>query len=79
MGTEGLAVLDEMVSQELLSSADRELVLHQCMILDADEIPVSHLRWIVFMVLATKAKDAEQLVWLDHVVLHDLNSDMTVH
>lgn len=71
LGGEGMAFIDQMVRQKVLTPMLREVIIHHCLQLEADEIEISQLRWIVFMALAAKAKDGRQLAWLDYLVLMD--------
>jgi Smg protein len=78
LGEEGIKLLEELVQIKVLSLAQREVVIDQLMKLDTDEIPIHQLRWVLFVALATEAKNAEQLCWLDCLVLKD-HRNRTVH
>lgn len=80
VGGEGIAFLDQMVAQEIVTPAMREVIVHHCLMLDTDTLAIVQLKWIVFMTLAATAQDIRQLAWLDYLVLLD-NEDLelTVH
>ncbi len=78
LGDFGVNLLEELVQIKLLSLNQREAVIEQIQKLDSDEIPIHHLRWLLFIVLAAEAKSAQQLCWLDCLVLKD-HKNRTLH
>jgi len=71
LGDAGIKLLEELVEIKVLSLSQREILIDQLMQLDNDEIPLHHLRWLLFIALAADAKSAQQLCWLDCLVLKD--------
>ena len=71
LGEAGIKLLEELVQIKVLSLSQREILIDQLMQLETDEIPLHHLRWLLFIALAADVRSAQQLCWLDCLVLKD--------
>lgn len=88
LGEAGVNLLEELVRTNIINLLDREQVINQIFLLDTldtQEIPLDHLRWVLFVTLAMKAKNAQELSWLDCLILKNQNQNqnnknkLTVH
>ena len=54
----------------------RELVIDRLMALEADEIDLKQVKWVVLMVLLNQPGREEALVWMEDVVMDELHSGL---
>ena len=56
----------------VLDATNREVVIERIMALDADEIDIGQLKWIVLMVLFNRPGQEQALVWMEDLVMDDM-------
>lgn len=80
LGEAGISLIEELVRIQLLAPSQREIVIDQIeqLDLDNDEIPIHHLRLVLFIVLANGVKNTQQLYWLDCLILRN-PQNKTIH
>ncbi|NOQ93246.1 MAG: DUF494 family protein [Methylophaga sp.] len=58
----------------VLDSATREVVIERVMALDADEIDLDQMKWVVLMVLFYQPGREEAYAWMEDLVFEDLEA-----
>lgn len=56
----------------VLNSRTRELVIDRVMALDADEIDITDLKWIILMVLFNQPGQEEAYAWMEDLLFEDV-------
>lgn len=56
----------------VLSSETRELVIDRVMALEADEIDLTQLKWIILMVLFNQPGQEEAYAWMEDLMFEDI-------
>ncbi len=56
----------------VLDSAARELVIDRVLALEAEEIDIGQLKWIILMVLFNQPGQEQAFVWMEDLVMDDL-------
>lgn len=56
----------------VLDGVSRELVIDRLMALEADEIDLDQLKWVVLMVLFNQPGDDDAFLWMEELVMDDL-------
>jgi len=56
----------------VLDATNREVVIDRVMALDADEIDIGQLKWIVLMVLFNRPGQEQAFVWMEDLVMDDM-------
>jgi len=56
----------------VLDPTNREVVIERTMALDADEIDIDQLKWIVLMVLFNRPGQEQAFTWMEDLVMDDL-------
>lgn len=56
----------------VLDATNREVVIERVMALDADEIDIGQLKWIVLMVLFNRPGQEQAFVWMEDLVMDDM-------
>jgi Smg protein len=61
----------------VLNPHSRELVIDRVMALEAEDIDIDQLKWVVLMVLFNQPGHEEAFVWMENIVLHEM--DQSIH
>ncbi len=56
----------------VLDATNREVVIDRVMALEADEIDIGQLKWIVLMVLFNRPGQEQAFVWMEDLVMDDM-------
>lgn len=56
----------------VLDSTSRELVVDRVLALEADELDIGQLKWIILMVLFNQPGQEQAFVWMEDLVMDDL-------
>ena len=56
----------------VLDATNREVVIERVMALEADEIDIGQLKWIVLMVLFNRPGQEQAFVWMEGLVMDDM-------
>lgn len=56
----------------VLNAGTRELVIDRAMALDAEDLDVEQLKWVVLMVLFNQPGHEEAFVWMENLVMDEL-------
>ncbi len=56
----------------VLDATNREVVIDRVMALEADEIDLAQLKWIVLMVLFNRPGQEQAFVWMEDLVMDDM-------
>ena len=56
----------------VLDATNREVVIDRVMALEADEIDIDQLKWIVLMVLFNRPGQEQAFVWMEDLVMDDM-------
>ncbi len=56
----------------VLDATNREVVIDRVMVLEADEIDIGQLKWIVLMVLFNRPGQEQAFVWMEDLVMDDM-------
>jgi Smg protein len=76
IGVEGQNFLTELSSQHILAPAKREFLMDCIMGEDIDPLSLPQLQFLTFMVLSQDCKRAEEIRWLEEIVLKQ-HSELT--
>ena len=60
----------------VLDARERELVIERAMALEAEEIDIDELKWIVLMVLFNQPGKEEAFVWVEDLVMDELRGSL---
>ena len=60
----------------VLSPTSRELVIDRVMALEADDIDLEQLKWVVLMVLFNQPGQEEAFVWIEDIVMDQLDRSL---
>lgn len=60
----------------VLDATNRELVIDRVLALDADEIDIGQLKWIVLMVLFNQPGHEQAFIWMEDLVMDDLYGNL---
>jgi Smg protein len=60
----------------VLDAHDRELVIDRVMALDADEIDLRQLKWIILMVLLNQPGKDVDFNWMEDIVMDDVHTGL---
>lgn len=60
----------------VLDSFDREVVIDRIMALDAEEIDIQQLKWVVLMVLLNQPGKEAAYSWMEDIVMEDTQSGL---
>lgn len=60
----------------ILDAAGRELVIDRVMALEADEIDLEQLKWVVLMVLFNQPGHDESCTWMEELVMDDVGRSL---
>lgn len=71
LDTDGRGFLLFLEQNGVLTPATREIVIDRVMALDADEVDLEQLKWVVLMVLFNQPGNEAAYAWLEDVVLQD--------
>ncbi|OGT35621.1 MAG: hypothetical protein A2W28_02470 [Gammaproteobacteria bacterium RBG_16_51_14] len=58
----------------VLDAYDRELVIDRVMALDADDIDLRQLKWVILMVLFNQPGKEAAFTWMEDIVMDDVNA-----
>ncbi|MCC7412013.1 MAG: DUF494 domain-containing protein [Gammaproteobacteria bacterium] len=61
---------------KVLDSASRELVIDRLMALEADEIDLEQLKWVVLMVLFNQPGQDEAFMWMEDLVMDEVGRSL---
>jgi Smg protein len=56
----------------VLDATNRELVIDRVLALEADEVDIGQLKWIVLMVLFNQPGHEQAFIWMEDLVMDDL-------
>jgi Smg protein len=56
----------------VLDATNREVIIDRVMALDADDIDIGQLKWIVLMVLFNRPGQEQAFVWMEDLVMDDM-------
>tara|TARA_Y100000588_G_scaffold127962_1_gene140209 strand:- start:3611 stop:4090 length:480 start_codon:yes stop_codon:yes gene_type:complete len=56
----------------VLDATNREVVIDRVMALEADEVDIAQLKWIVLMVLFNRPGPEQAFMWLEELVMDDV-------
>tara|TARA_B100001123_G_scaffold270249_1_gene300777 strand:+ start:530 stop:1030 length:501 start_codon:yes stop_codon:yes gene_type:complete len=56
----------------VLNPHSRELVIDRVMALEAEDIDIEQLKWVVLMVLFNQPGHEEAFMWMENIVLHEI-------
>ncbi len=73
LGQEGYGFLAFLEQRGILNPTLRELVIERVMALDAAEIGIDQLKWLVLMVLYNLPEEESSAGWLEQLVLEDVD------
>ena len=59
----------------VIDATSREHIIERAMALEADEIDLTQLKWLVLMVLFNQTGSDEAYVWMENMVLDNVNKD----
>jgi Smg protein len=60
----------------VLDAAARELVIDRVMALDADEIDLEQLKWVILMVLFNQPGQDQAFFWMEDLVMDDVSRSL---
>jgi Smg protein len=60
----------------VLDGTSRELVVDRVLALENDEIDIGQLKWIILMVLFNPPGQEHAFVWMEDLVMDDLNRNL---
>jgi len=60
----------------VLDAEARELVIDRVMALEADDIDLEQLKWVVLMVLFNQPEQEQAFVWMEDLVMDDVNGSL---
>lgn len=60
----------------VLDAHDREVVIDRAMALEADEIDIQQLKWVVLMVLLNQPGKEAAFTWMEDIVMENTHSGM---
>lgn len=60
----------------VLNSNERELVIDRIMALETEEIDLLQLKWVVLMVLFNQPDKEAAIMWMEDIVLDDINANL---
>jgi len=60
----------------VLDACDREVVIDRAMALEAEEIDLQQLKWVVLMVLLNQPGKEAAFIWMEDVVMDDTQSGL---
>jgi Smg protein len=60
----------------VLDGISRELVIDRVLALENDELDISQLKWIILMVLFNQPGQEQAFVWMEDMVMDDLNRNL---
>ncbi|NKB38069.1 MAG: DUF494 family protein [Gammaproteobacteria bacterium] len=60
----------------VLDAYDREVVIDRAMALEADEIDLQQLKWVVLMVLLNQPGKEAAFTWMEDIVMDDAHSGL---
>jgi Smg protein len=58
----------------VLNAFNRELVIDRVMALDADEIDLQQLKWVILMVLFNQPGKEAAFTWMEDIVMNDIKA-----
>jgi Smg protein len=73
MGTECCGFLMSLEQGGTLDEMNRELIIDRIMALEANEIDLDQLKWIVMMVLFNQPDQEETLARLENIIFQEIN------
>ena len=60
----------------VLDGTSRELVIDRVLALENDELEISQVKWIILMVLFNQPGQEQAFVWMEDLVMDDLNRNL---
>ena len=72
LDVEGRGFLMFLEQMGVLTAASRELVIDRVMALDADELDLTQLKWIILMVLFNEPGQEAAYAWMEDLVFENL-------
>jgi Smg protein len=61
---------------DVLNAYDREVVIDRAMALEAEEIDLQQLKWVVLMVLLNQPGKEAAFTWMEDIVMDDVQSGL---
>lgn len=76
IGCDSRGFLHYLEQVGVLDGYNRELVIDRLMALEADEIDLEQLKWVVLMVLFNQPGQEEAFVWMENLVMDELRGNL---